>query len=242
MATFEGVRFRLAAAVRFEDAFTLTPIDVPLDVRVETLPVVKSMPMLPWRATHGLTDKTYRFWIADNTAGPVGPVAVVVTDARATRAEYVDFEGFSMVLPRPLTAHPPTPAATDYLIKKTLWPTRVSKVPPGETAIVATVKSAGANLVEALRLKVWTGGGAPPATPYTYTNAAGEALFRLPDLKTLSGGVISLTANVELELRLPPTYATAVVPTQIRDEAGVVLPSPFALRLGQITTLQISIP
>jgi hypothetical protein len=128
------------------------------------------------------------------------------------------------------------------LIKKTLWPTRALKVPPGETAIVAAVKSAGANPVEGLRIKVWTGLG-PPATPYTYTNAAGEALFRLPDLKTVVGGVISPTATVNLELRLPPApYVTAVVPTQIRDEGGAVLTSPFALRLGQITTLQISIP
>jgi hypothetical protein len=236
----ERVQFRLAAAVRFEDAFTLAPVDVPLDVRAETLPIVTSMPLLPWKATLGKTDTTYRFFVADRTVMPVGAIAVKVT---APREEYVDFEGFSMVLPRPLVAHPPTPAASDFLIKKTLWPTRALKVPAGETAIVATVKSAGANPVAALRIKVWTGLGPPPATPYTYTNDAGEALVRLPDLKTVVGGVISPTATVNLELRLPPApYATAVAPTQIRDEGGAVLSSPFALRLGQITTLQISIP
>jgi hypothetical protein len=235
----EIVQFRLAAAVRFHDAFTQAPVDVPLDVRAETLPIVKSMPLVPWKAIHGLTDTTYRFLVGDRTVMPVGAIPVKVT---APHAEYVDFEGFSLLLPLPLLAHPPTPASSDFLIKKTLWPTRKLKVPLGETAIVATVKSAGANPVEALRIKVWTGLG-PPPTPYTYTNAAGEALFRFPDLKVVVGGVISLTATVNLELRLPPApYATAVVPTQIRDEGGAVLSSPFPLRLGQITTLQISIP
>lgn len=236
----EKVQFRLAAAVRFVDAFTQTPVDVPLDVRAEVLPIVPSMPLLPWKAVPGLTDTTYRFLVADRTVTPVGAIPIQVT---ARRAEYVDFEGFSMVLPRPLVAQPPTPALSDFLITKALWPTQVLKVPAGETAIVAVVKSAGANPVDALRLKVWTGLGPPPPTPYTYTNAAGEALFRLPDLKMVVGGVISPTATVNLELRLPPApYIAAVVPTQIRDEAGAVLASPFALRLGQKTTLQISIP
>jgi hypothetical protein len=62
-------------------------------------------------------------------------------------------------------------------------------------------------------------------------------------LKTLVGGVIAPTATVNLELRLPPApFAAAVAPTQIRDEGGALLVSPFALRLGQTTTLQISIP
>jgi len=236
----ETVQLRLAAAVRFQDAFTLLPIDVPLDVRIEALPIVKCMPFVPWKAIPGPTDATYRFLVGDRTVLPVGAIPVTVT---APRAEYVDFEGFSMVLPRALVAHPPTPAATDYLIEKTLWPTQALKVPPGETAIVAIVKSAAANPVVGLRLQVWTGAGPAPAVPYTYTNAAGEALFRLPDLKTLVGGVLSPTATVNLELRLPPApYLTAVAPTQIRDEAGSLLSSPFELRLGQITTLQISIP
>lgn len=236
----ENVQFRLAAAVRFVDAFTRTPVDVRLDVRAETLPIVQSMPLLPWKAVPGLTDRTYRFLVADRTLAPVGAIPITVT---APRAEYVDFEGFSLVLPRPLVANPPTPTLSDFLITKPLWPTQVLKVPAGETAIVAVVKSAGANPVDALRIKVWTGLGPPPPSPYTYTNAAGEALFRLPELKLAVGGILSPTAIVNLELGLPPApYTAAVVPTQIRDEAGAVLASPFSLRLGQITTLQISIP
>ncbi len=236
----EGVRLRLAAAVRFQDAFTLAPIDVPLDVRVDTLPPVQRMPLLPWRAVPGATDATYRFLVADRTEMPAGTIPVRVT---APRAEYVDFEGLSMVLPRPLLAHPESPALSDYLIEKTLWPTQALAVPPGETSIVAIVKSAGANPVEGLRLKIWTGATLPPATPYTYTNSAGEALFRLPDLKVWVGGVSSSTATLNLELRLPPApYLSAVMPTRVRDEGGNVLSSPFAVRLGKITTLQISIP
>lgn len=236
----EGVQYRLAANVRFLDAFTGAPVEVPLEVRVETLPIVKWMPIVPWKAVPGPNDATYRFLVADRTVMPVGAIPVTVT---APHAEYVDFEGFSVILPRPLVAHPPTPARSDFVIEKTLWPTRAIKVPAGETAIVATLKSAGANPVDGLRIKVWLGLGPPPAVPYTYTNTSGEALFRLPDLKMVVGGVISPTATVNLELRLPPApYVAAVVPTQIRDEGGGVLASPFAIRIGQITTLQISIP
>lgn len=237
---FEGVQYQLAAAVRFLDAFTGAAIGVPLDVRAETLPIVKGMPLLPWKALAGPTDATYRFLVSTGSVMPVGPIPITVT---APRAEYVDFEGFSVVLPRPLVAHPPTPARSDFLIEKTLWPTRVIKVPPGETAILATVKSAGATTVEKLKIKMWTGGGPAPVAPYAYTNASGEALFRLPDLKTVVGGVISATATLNLDIRVPPApYVAAVVPTQIKSEAGVVLPLPFPLRLGQVATLQISIP
>jgi hypothetical protein len=236
----EGVQYRLAAAIRFLDAFTGAPVGVPLEVRAEKLPIVKSMPLVPWKAVAGLNDATYRFLVSGQDVMPVGPIPITVT---APRAEYVDFEGFSVVLPLPLVAHPPTPARSDLLIEKTLWPTRVIKVPPGETAIVATIKSAGATTVENLRIKIWSGPGPAPVQPYAYTNASGEALFRLPDLKMVVAGVISSIATLHLEIRVPPApYAVAVVPTQIKTETGVVLPLPFPVRLGQVATLQISIP
>lgn len=235
----ESIQHRLAAAVRFVDAFTGKAVGVPLDVRAEALPVVKGMPALPWKADAGRNDGTYRFFVTNATAMPVGAVPVVVT---APRNEYVDFEGLSIVLPRPLVAHPPTPARSDYLVEKALWPTRVLKVPPGETALVAHVKSAGANPVASLRIRIWAGLGPPPLTPYAYTDAAGDVLFRLPDLKSVVGGVISTTASLSLEIRVPPLYAVAVLPTQIRTDAGVVLTLPMNVRLAQVTTLEISIP
>jgi hypothetical protein len=235
----ESVDHRLAAALRFVDAFTGKAIGVPLDVRAEALPVVKGMPQLPWRAIPGPNDGTYRFFVTNATVMPVGPVPVTVT---APRHEYVDFEGLAVVLPRPLVAHPPSPARSDYLVEKALWPTRVLKVSPGETALVAHVKSAGANPVANLRIKIWAGLGPPPASPYAYTDAAGDVLFRLPDLKTVVGGVISTTVNLNLEIRVPPLYAVTVAPTQIRTDTGAVLPLPMNVRLAQVTTLEISIP
>ena len=243
----ESVRHRLAAAFRFVDIFTGKPVGVPLDVRVETfpLPFVKGRPNLPWRAVPGRNDATYRFFVSNDTVMPASPSPIAVTVSAPTNApkeEYVSFEKVEVTLPLPLTAHPPTPARSDFLIEKTLWPTRAVKVSTGETAVVAVVKSAGATPIERLRVRLWTGLGPPPVSPYAYTNAAGEVLFRLPDLKTVVGGVISTTSMLNLEIRVPPAYAATVVPTQIRTDAGAVLPLPLPLRVGQVTTLEILIP
>lgn len=243
----ESVRHRLAAAFRFVDIFTGKPVDMPLDVRVETfpLPFVKGSPNLPWRAVPGPNDDTYRFFVTNNAVMPASPSPIPVTvsmPANVAKEAYVSFESVEVTLPLPLAAHPPTPARSDFLIEKTLWPTRAVKVPAGETAVVATVKSAGATPIGRLRVKLWAGLGPPPVSPYAYTDASGEFLFRLAELKTVVGGVISTTAMVNIEIRVPPTYATAVVPTQIRTDAGAVLPLPFPLRIGQVTTLEISIP
>lgn len=235
----EHVRHRLAAVVRFVDVFTRQAVRVPLDVRAETLPVVPGMPRLPWKAVAGPNDATYRFLVGAGTVMPVGPVPVTVS---APSEEYLDFEGFSFALPLPFVAHPPTPARSDLLVEKALWPTRAVRVPQGETAIVATFKSAGATPTSRLKVKIWSGLGPPPPTPYGYTDERGELLFRLPDLKTVVGGVLTPTANLNLEVRVPPAYAVAVVPTQIKTAAGAVLPLPMPIRITQVTTLEISIP
>ena len=235
----ESVRHRLAAALRFTDAFTGKPVTSPLEVLAETLPIVPGMPNLPWRAAAAPTDGSYRFFVTNEAAMPVGPISVTVS---CPRGDYFDFEGGAIVLPLPFTAHPPTPARSDFLVTRTLWPTRSLKIPPGETAVVARVRSAGATPVDRLRVKIWSGLGPPPATPYTYTDGSGELVFRLPALKTVVGGVITPTATMSLEIRVPPAYVTTVAPTQIVTDAGTVLPIPFTLDLGRITNLLISIP
>ena len=235
----ESVRHRLAAAFRFTDAFTGKPVTSPLDVLVETLPIVPGMPNLPWEAVAAPTDGSYRFFVTNETVMPVGAINVTVS---SLRGDYFDFEGGAIVLPLPFTAHPPTPARSDFLVTRTLWPTRSLKIPPGETAVVARVRSAGATPVDRLRVKIWSGLGPPPATPYTYTDGSGELVFRLPALKTVVGGVITPTATMSLEIRVPPAYVTTVAPTQIVTDAGTVLPIPFTLDLGRITNLLISIP
>jgi hypothetical protein len=235
----ERVRHRLGSAVQFVDAFTATPVRVALDVRVETLPAVPGMPRLPWRAVRGPGDDTYRFLVTNETVAPVGNVDVRVD---APGREYASFEPFALALPRPLTAHPPTPARSDFLVQHALWPTRGLRLPAGETAIVALVRSAGSTPVARLKVTIWPDGQAQPASPYGYTNDAGELVYRLPDLKTVVSGVVTPTASLRIDLRLPPAYTTAVVPAQIRDDLGAVLGMPFAVRLAQVARLAIDLP
>jgi hypothetical protein len=235
----EQVRHRLGSAVQFIDAFTAAPVRVPLDVRVETLPAVIGMPRLPWRAVRGPGDDTYRFLVTNETVAPVGNVDVRVD---APGREYASFEPFALTLPRPLTAHPPTPARSDFLVRHALWPTRALLLPPGETAIVAQLRSAGATAVARLKVTIWPDGQPQPASPYAYTSDAGELVYRLPDLKTVVGGVVSATASLRIDLKLPPAYTTAVVPTQISDDVGTVLGLPFSIRLGQVARLAIDLP
>ena len=184
----EQVRHRLGSAVQFVDAFTSTPVRVPLDVRVETLPAVLGMPRLPWRAVRGPGDDTYRFLVTNETVAPVGNVDVRVD---APGREYASFEPFALALPRPLTAHPPTPARSDFLVQHALWPTRSLRLPPGETAIVRPCAAPGPRRSRASRSRSGRTGSRSPRSPYAYTSDAGELVYRLPDLKTVVGGVVS---------------------------------------------------
>ncbi|MEO8679785.1 MAG: hypothetical protein ABI665_12105 [Vicinamibacterales bacterium] len=233
------IRHRLSAAVRFVDAFTLRPIDVPLDVRAEALPIVVGMPSLPWRARRAPNDESYRFLVSNNTVMPVGAIAVDVT---APGDQYLNVEPLVVGLPRPLVAHPPTPARSDYLVQHRLWPTRRLPLPPSETAVVGRFISAGVSPIAGLKLTIWLDGTPMPPAPYAYSNERGEFVYRLPALKTVNGGVIAATASLQLDVRLPPAYAAPVAPTQIQTLDGVVLAVPFALALGRVTTLTIALP
>ena len=214
---------------------------VPLDVRAETLPVISRMPNLPWRAVRGNDDHAYRFLVTNKTVAPVGSIPITV---EAPGGEYVNFEPFTVTLPRTLAKHPPTPDRSDFLVERPLWPTRVIRLPPGETAISGVVRSSGGvHSVSGLRVFICDDRDSLPSDPYSYTNAAGEFLFRLPaDFRSpgqrfkgaVSGGVIQSTVSLKLDLRASPTYAASVTPT-----APTI---PFTVDLGRITTLQITIP
>jgi hypothetical protein len=194
--------------------------------------VVPGMPNSPWRAISRPSDGTYRFMVSNRAVLPVGAIAITVS---APGREYVNFETFSVTLPRPFVAHPPTPDRSDFLIERPLWPTRSLRIPPGETAVVGHVKTAGTTAIAGLRIKIWPSGSPMPATPYAYTDDAGEFLFRLPALKgSVSGGVVTSSASLALDVRLPPAYVTPVVPT--------VPPIPFTVTLGGISTVQIDVP
>jgi hypothetical protein len=237
----EHVRHRLAVAVHFTDIFTSRPIAAPLDVRIDTLPIVAGMPRMPWRAVRGPNDQTYRFLVTNETVMPAGTLTVVVTSPNHEYASFEAFEPFTVTLPRPL-AHPPTPARSDYLIARPLWPTRSLRLPPGETAILGRLVSAGATPTAGLKVTIWRDGTSMPATPYTYSNNAGEFVFRLPGLKSVNGGTVSTTAPLLIDLRLPPTHGVAVVPSQVLTDAGVVLGTPASVPLGRVTNLTISLP
>lgn len=224
---------RLSAAIRFVDAFTAKAVTQPLDVRAEVLPVVLGMPNPPWLAVRGPSDDTYRFFVTDNTVAPVGPIPVSVSAPGEEYASFELLEPFTVTLPRPVVAHPPTPDRSDFLVERTLWPTRLLKVPPGETAIVGRVTNASGP-VPALKVRMGKAPGPLPATPYTYTSDSGEFVVRLPSLKTVNGGVPTTTASILIELLVPPAYAVTVAPT-----APVF---PISVRLGQVTTLQITVP
>ena len=225
------VRHRLAAALRFDDAFTSLPIGVPLDVGAETLPVVQNMPLLPWRAVRA-ADGTYRLLVSQNTAMPAGAVGLTVT---APGGEYEDYETFTLTLPLPLAG--PYPTRADYLVRRRLFPTRRLRLQPGETGVLGLVVDGSAAPVAGLRMRI-AEAPAPiaPGVPYTYTAADGSFLVRLPGLRAMTGSppvaTPRTTASVVLEVVRPP--ATPVVPTAPAF--------PLALALGRTTTLLITVP
>lgn len=230
-----SISHTLAAAWRFEDAFSGRAVDVPLNVQVDVIaPPYSRMPSLPWKAVGG-DDATYRFLVSNRTIAPIGTFEVSVDVPGAT---YAAFEPLAMTLPRPLLT-PPYPTRTDFLMVAKLWPTRLFKIPPGETAVTGTIGSAGAlTSVAGLRVTMWSAVHAspPPGTPYTYTDANGDFVTRLlgPDFRTsVSGGVVTTTANVSIEIRPPPTFSTVVTPTTA---------FPQTIQLGQVNTMPIAVP
>jgi hypothetical protein len=225
------VTHRLGVALRFVDIFTARPVDVPLDVRAETLPVPPpSWPNLPWRAVRRADDATYRFIVTDSVVLPAGAIPITVD---APGDEYVNFEPFTVGLPCPRVAHPPTPDRSDYLVQRALWPTRRARLEPGETAIIGRVVTGGVNPIAALRVRL-AAGPVPPA-PYTYTDDRGEFVFRFPTLKKqVVGPAVTATASLNIEMHAPPAYAAVVVPTAPAF--------PLVLNLGQVTVVEIRIP
>ena len=228
----ERVSHHLNAAVRFIDHFTVLPVRAVLSVRATTLPAAPpGLPTVPWTAYRAPADGTYRFLVGNGTIPPTGAIAVTV-DAPAK--DYAAFEPLTLTLPLVPPPHPLPVQPADFLVEHPLWPTPALRLPFGETAVVGTVRSAGANPIAGLRLKIWTGTALPPASPYAYTGAGGEFVFRLPGLRT-SPAAISVTLFVEVTL--PPTYTTAV-------PVGAMAPFtvPLSVRPGRVVNVTFTIP
>ncbi len=223
------VTHRLALAFRFVDAFSGGEVSVPLDVSAPSLPFVPGvlMPPVPWESV--AFRNVYRFATTNNETAPVGAIDFQVLDPTGI---YASFEKITVALPLPVST-PPVPS--DFLVENTLWPTRMYRPHAPETETVLVVKSGGATNIAGLQVRVWKHtGGPPPATPYTYTDASGEALFRLLGsdfTRTLTGGP---TVAVDLELRLPPLFTTTV--------AILSPPLPITIDLGTTTTLILDVP
>jgi hypothetical protein len=210
---------RLAVALRFVDAFTDTPVRVPLAV---------SIPAQAWPARYGGSDATYRFLVT-NADLPAGTFAVTVT---APGGEYVNWEPVSVQLPPPGLPHAPPLRASDFLVTRPLWPTPRLRLPPAETAVLGRVVSASAAPVAGLRVALFTPPGPPPAAPYTRTDARGEFLFRFPQLRgSASGGAVVSQAAVAAEVRDASDNPLAVTPAGPQD-----------VPLGKASVLTFGVP
>jgi hypothetical protein len=215
-----GLVHRLGVAVRFLDAFDGTRVGVPLLV---------SIPAQRWTALPVPADATYRFALT-NRALPAGLFDVAV---EVPGGEYAYAEPFKVQLPPPGLPHPPPLTAGDFLVERPLWPTPRFRPPPGETAVLGRVESAGgATSVEGLKVILFVWPGPAPAGPYAYTNDRGDLLFRLPGLKgSASGGTVTATADLGAAVR---GAGNAVVPV---TPAG-----SFTVPLGRVSVQRFTVP
>lgn len=212
-----SVTQRLAVALQFTDAFTGTPVPVPLEV---------SIPALQWRAFFWRPDGTYRFV----TTGviPAGSFAVTVS---VPGGKYVNWEAFQVDLPRTTPAAPPVSAA-DYLVSRPLWPTPRYRLPYGETAVVGRLASSASSSVDRLRVTVFEAAVfPPPLAPYTRTDGNGRFVFRLPLLRKQFVGTSSVsTASLGIDVRDALDNSLTVTP------AGA-----FEVRLGRAAVLNFNL-
>lgn len=207
---------RLAIAYRFIDVFTGAVIAEPLRVTI---------PGRNWSAYRSARDYTYRFLVSNGEEVPAGVFDVEVA---ASGREYLGLEPIQAALPVPPIAHPPPVVRADYLVEAPLWPTRAKTLPAGETAVVGRiVSSGGAANAAGLRLFLFEPPGPAPATPYAWTDGAGDFLFRLPSLKAgVSGGVVvsDRTLNVGV---FDGAVSVAVTPNTITLPLGRVSTAEF---------------
>jgi hypothetical protein len=205
------VTHRLAFACAFTDEFTGEPVRSPLSVTI---------PLLGLTAFRSEQEATYRFQ-ATNAEVPTGSVSVIVS---SLLQDYASFEPITVSLP----IIPGTPPLrNDFLVTRSLWPTRRLALPPGETAVVGRVVPAAPGLSVA-GLRVVLSVGPPPLdAPYAYTDAHGEFLFRLPTLVAqLVGGVVSTTETLTI--------------TASDGGAVTVAPATFTVTLGQVQFQQFT--
>lgn len=207
MNTLPAQRRSLMLALGFRDAFIPESsgvlIAVPLEVDVAG--------RRAWRGD----DATYRVSMAGPT--PVVPALPWPVTVAVPSGDYVAFEPMTVTV-APVPSTPPTRA--DYLRVLPLWPTRRLRVPPGETAVHAVIRQAGAPQA-GLRVQLHAGPVPPAGTPQARTDEGGTFVYRLPFLSgTPSSAALSLTVTVR----------DGVTPV-------TVTPSTLTLARGRLHTL-----
>jgi hypothetical protein len=210
---------RLGVAVRLFDIFTRETVRVPLIV---------TLPVLRWTAIHAATDDTYRF-VVTNRDIPGGPPFDI--EVEAPNGEYEAREPMQVTLPI-VVGHPPPVVRPDYLLEFPLWPTRLRRTPPGETAVVGRILSGGGTNVDGLRVFLFEPPGPVPVSPYAYTNVNGEFLFRLPQLHAhMAGTVPVVTTTLNIEIR-----------DQVNAPVSPVNPGSVAVDLGRSSLFEFTVP
>jgi hypothetical protein len=165
-----------------------------------------SIPERSWLAYYAASDATYRFSAVDWEAPLPSTLAVVV---RSIDGDYASYEPLTITLP---LAIPSPPLASSFLIHRPLWPTSAFRPIAGETAISGMITHPTLK-ISGLRVVMYS--GAPdPLSPYTYTDAAGGFLFRLPYLGAASSAVPTIPMSIDVRDGVTPVVvspASAVV-------------------------------
>jgi hypothetical protein len=237
---------RVLGAVRWTDAVTAAPIELPLVARSDRLRFVRNLGGLSVIVgAIGLEKYSATFDLAD-----LAPADVVANGALTFTGEVFDPTG--SYLPRSFTVRLPRDASPALLppdqrrppdsvftpIDVALLPSPAVKVAAGWAQVRVLIRTAlGAPLPNALARVVATADHS--LLGCGLADARGEALVAIPGLKLFAPGatiheVVSVETTARLEI-VPPPAGAVVDWTVLRDTAAApadVDPTPLALRAG----------
>jgi hypothetical protein len=208
----------LAVVVRFVDGFTGQPVRDRFQVSIPKFAVNSA----GWWSE---SDATYRFSLPNLELKdgvpemPSGTFSLTVMSSDGVnlysdppqappKSSYAALMQLQVTIP-PVAAHQPPVLATDYLVELPLWPTASFRVPAGETAVLGWIVSAGRTSVAALKLKLLQLNTGASGEPWVSTDAAGQFLYRLPNLARPAGPDPQVTLTIEMvdQMNRPLTVA-----------------------------------
>jgi hypothetical protein len=208
----------LAVVVRFVDGFTGQPVR---DRFLVSIPRFAVNSAGRWSES----DATYRFSLPNLKLEdgvpemPSGTFNLTVTSSDGVnlysdppqappQSSYAALMPLQVKIP-PVAAHQPPVLVTDYLVELPLWPTASFRVPAGETAVLGWIVSAGGTSVAALKLKLFQSNTGASGEPWVSTDAAGQFLYRLPNLARPAGPEPQVTLTIQMvdQMNRPLTVA-----------------------------------